>query len=178
MAATMRSGRLDTKGTPLPRSHAHASERARRAWLAGVFAGDHNRAMSDLRLGYSTALSSLDADGIVGLMADDVTIRVAVHDEAMHGRETARFLFGVLSEELGSMNVTAEIVEGDRAVVLFETELRGTRAQGLTVVESSAGEIRDLTVFFRPLPALQLVAEVIGARMAERFGALEEDGGQ
>jgi ketosteroid isomerase-like protein len=130
--------------------------------------------MSDLRLQYSKALSSFDVNGIVGLMADDVTIRVAVHDEAMHGRETAQFLFGVLSEELGSMHVTSEILEGDRAVVLFETELRGTPAQGLNVIESSAGQIYDLTVFFRPLPALQMVAEVIGARMAERFGALDE----
>ncbi len=129
--------------------------------------------MADLRLEYSKALSSLDVDGIVAQLAGDVTIRVAVHDEAMHGSETARFLFGVLSEELGSIEVTAEIVEGDRAVVLFETELRGVPAQGLNVIETSAGEIRDLTVFFRPLPALQLVAEVIGARMAERFGLLE-----
>ena len=131
--------------------------------------------MSDLRLEYSKALSSLDVDAIVGLLADDVTIRVAVHDEAMQGKETARFLFGVLREELGSIDVTAEIVEGDRAVVLFETELGGTPAQGLNVLDSSAGQIRDLTVFFRPLPALQLVGEVIGARMAEQFGALEED---
>ena len=144
----------------------------------GVAGVEHNRAVSDLRLDYSKALSSLDVDGIVGLMADDVSIRVAVHDEAMHGKETARFLFGVLSEELGSMNVTAEIVENNRSVILFETELRGTPAHGLNVVETSAGQIRDLTVFFRPLPALELVAEVIGARMAERFGALDEDHGQ
>ena len=57
--------------------------------------------------------------------------------------------------------MTGEIVEGDRGVVLFETVLRGTPAQGLNVVESSDDQIRDLTVFFRPLPALQLVAEVI-----------------
>lgn len=133
--------------------------------------------MSDLRLDYSNALSALDVDAIVGSMADDVTIRVAVHDEAMHGRETARFLFGVLSEELAFMNVTAEIVEGDRAVVLFETELRGSAAQGLNVLETAGGQIRDLTVFFRPLPALQLIAEVIGARMAAQFGALEDGPG-
>ena len=138
----------------------------------------HTRGVSDLRLQYSAALSSLDVDGIVALMARDVTIRVAVHDEAMHGSETARFLFGVLSEELGFINVTAEIVEGDRAVVLFDTELRGTPAQGLNVIETAAGQIRDLTVFFRPLPALELVAEVIGARMAERFGTLDEGQGQ
>jgi ketosteroid isomerase-like protein len=134
--------------------------------------------MNELRLAYSRALSSLDVDRIVGLMADDVTIRVAVHDQAMHGTETARFLFGVLAEELAFLNVTTEIVEGDRAVVLFETELRGTAAQGLNVIDAPAGQIRELTVFFRPLPALGLVAEVVGRRMAERFGALEGDQGQ
>ena len=134
--------------------------------------------MSDLRLDYSRALSSLDVESIVAPMADDVTIRVAVHDEPMQGKETARFLFGVLKEELGSMSVTAEIVEGHRAVILFETELRGTPAQGLNVIETAGDRICDLTVFFRPLPALQLVAEVIGARMAERFGAVEENPGR
>ncbi len=59
-------------------------------------------------------------------------------------------------------------------MVLFDTELRGVPAQGLNVVETSAGRIRDLTVFFRPLPALQLVDGVIGARMAERSGPLED----
>ncbi len=33
-----------------------------------------------------------------------------------------------------------------------------------------AGMIRELTVFFRPPAALTLIAEVVGARMAERFG--------
>ena len=46
------------------------------------------------------------------------------------------------------------------------------------MIEAPAGQIRDLTVFFRPLPALQLVGEVIGARMAERFRALRENQGQ
>ena len=134
--------------------------------------------MSDLRLDHSKALSSLDVERIAGLMADDVTIRVAVHDEPMQGKETAQFLFGVLNEELGSMRVTAEIVEGPRAVILFETELRGTSAQGLNVIETAGDRICDLTVFFRPLRALQLVAEVIGGRMAERFGAVGENLGR
>jgi len=128
--------------------------------------------MNDLRLEYSRALASLDVERLVGTLADDVTIRVAVHDEAMQGREVASFLFAVLSEELGSMDVTGEIVEGERAVVLFETEIRGLAAQGVNVVEASGETVQEITVYFRPLPALQRIAEVIGARMAERFGAL------
>ena len=46
------------------------------------------------------------------------------------------------------------------------------------VIETAGDQICDLTVFFRPLPALQALAEVTGARMAERFGAVEEDPGR
>jgi hypothetical protein len=59
--------------------------------------------------------------------------------------------------------------------VLLETSLRGVRASGLNVVEmQSDGLVSELTVFFRPLAALELVAEVIGAHMAARFGARPE----
>ncbi len=123
------------------------------------------------RLSYSDALEAWDVAGIVGALADDVVIRVAVHDAPMRGRDVAEFLFGVLREELGAMRVTDEIAEGDKAVVLFETSIDGLDAQGLNVVQlGSGGEIRELTVFFRPLAALSRIAEVVGARMAQRFG--------
>lgn len=80
-----------------------------------------------------------------------------------------KFLFGVLAQELGDVTVTDEILEADKAVILFETSIGQQTAQGLNVVRlNEAGLIRELTVFFRPLAAL--TAEVVGGRMAERFG--------
>ena len=123
------------------------------------------------RLAYTAALERWSADGLAALLAEDVVIRVAVHDAPMRGRPVARFLFGVLVEELRPPVVTGEITEGQRAVVLFETRIGDVGAQGLNVLElENGGTVRDLTVFFRPLPALQRIAEVVGARMAERFG--------
>ncbi|MBA2420825.1 MAG: hypothetical protein H0V57_06815 [Thermoleophilaceae bacterium] len=123
------------------------------------------------RLAWSQALDSLEPDRIVEQLRDDVVIRVAVHDEPMRGRDIARFLFGVLAEELESMSVTDEIVEGHRSVVMFETAVDGVTAQGLNVVETGDdGLVSDLTIFFRPLVALERVSSVIGARMEERFG--------
>ena len=127
--------------------------------------------MTARRLEYSAALERLDADAIVGALADDAVIYVAVHDAPMQGKEIAAFLFGVLAEELGAMRITQEIVEGDDAVVLFETSIGDQQAQGLNVVRlDGSGKVRELTVFFRPLAALGRIAEVVGARMAEKFG--------
>ena len=127
--------------------------------------------MSDWRLPYTAALQGGDPNPIVAQFADDITIRVAVHDAPMRGSETARFLFGVLGEELGPIRPTGEIIEGTHAVVLFETTIGDHVAQGLNVLDTDAnGRIRDLTVFFRPLDALAAIAEVVGARMQAQFG--------
>jgi hypothetical protein len=123
------------------------------------------------RLDYTTALARGDTDGIVAALADDVVIRVAVHDAPMHGRDIAHFLFGVLSEELGPLRPSGEIIEQPRAVVLFDTTIGGRSAQGLNVIAlDGAGLIGDLTVFFRPLDRLLAIAEAVGGRMQAQFG--------
>jgi hypothetical protein len=127
--------------------------------------------MKPARSGYSRALAAFDPALIVAELSEEVTIRVAVHDQPLVGRPTASFLFGVLAEELAPFVLIDEIVEGDTSVVLFDTEVRSHPAQGLNVVRFGPDAlVEDLTVFFRPLDALRLIAEVIGARMAERFG--------
>lgn len=108
---------------------------------------------------------------IVASLSDDITIRVAVHDQPLRGKDTAAFLFGVLTHELEPFELVEEVLEGDKSVVLFDTSLRGERAHGVNVVEQGPdGLVAELTVFFRPLAALQLIGEVIGSHMERRFG--------
>ena len=127
--------------------------------------------MNAARTRYSHALETFDPALIVATLSDDVTIHVAVHDRPLAGKETANFLFDVLTQELAPFVVTDEVVEGPTSVVLFETSIRGHQAQGLNVGScGSDGLVHELIVFFRPLASLQLIADVIGAHMAERFG--------
>ena len=127
--------------------------------------------MPQHRLTWSRALETWDHEALLSALDDDVVIRVAVHDEPMNGRSVADFLFGVLREELAPPQITDEIVEGGCAVVLFETEIDGARAQGLNVLRfGDDGRVRDLTVFFRPLESLARIGEVVGQRMQAQFG--------
>lgn len=126
------------------------------------------------RMTYSRALTAFDPDAIVACMSDDVRVLVAVHDQPLQGKDTAAFLFGVLTQELTPFRLVGEIVEGDQSVVLFQTTLRGQRADGLNVVTAGPDAlVSELTVFCRPLTALQLIADVIGGHMAQRFGPPE-----
>ncbi len=129
--------------------------------------------MTARRLPYASALEAWDTGAILNALADEIVIYVAVHDAPLRGKDVAGFLFAVLQEELGQNKITDEIIEGDRAVVLFETSIGDTGAQGLNVIRlDKEGAIAELTVFFRPLAALSVIAEVIGARMAQRFGPM------
>jgi len=92
------------------------------------------------RTSYSQALATFDPAAILASLSGEVTISVAVHDEPLQGKETASFLFGVLTQELAPFELTEEIVEGDKSAVLFETSLRGHRAHGLNVVTLSGGD--------------------------------------
>jgi hypothetical protein len=123
------------------------------------------------RTRYSQALGVFDQAAILASLSEDVTIHVAVHDEPLRGKVTAAFLFGVLTQELTPFELTEEIVEGNKSVILFETSLRNQRAHGLNVVDHQPdGLVAELTVFFRPLVAMQLIAEVIGGHMAQGSG--------
>lgn len=123
------------------------------------------------RTAYSRALAGFDPAAIVATLSDDVVIRVAVHDEPLRGKDTATFLFGILTQELAPFELGDEIVEGSTSVVMFETSLRGQRAHGLNVVtQRPDGLVGELVVFFRPLMTLQLIAEVIGGHMERQFG--------
>jgi hypothetical protein len=127
--------------------------------------------MNTWRLPYTSALAANDPDRIVEHFAEHIVIHVAVHDTPMHGEPIARFLFGVLADELGPLRPTREIVEQRHAVVSFETTIADRAAQGLNVLDIDAdGRIRELTVFFRPLDALAAIADAVGARMQARFG--------
>ena len=126
------------------------------------------------RTRYSQALAGFEPKAITASLSDDVTILVAVHDQPLQGKDTAAFLFEVLTQELTPFRLTGEILEANQSVVLFETSLRGEHADGLNVVTfEPGGLVSELTVFFRPLAALQLIADVIGGHMAQRFGPPE-----
>jgi hypothetical protein len=49
--------------------------------------------MTGGRTPYGRALAAFDPASIVASLSDDATIRVAVHDELLRGKDTARFLF-------------------------------------------------------------------------------------
>lgn len=115
------------------------------------------------------ALEAADAAAVIGTMADDVTLRVAVHDGPFEGRPAAAQILGaVFSGALHDVEVAETITGDDASVLMFSTLVaeHPRRADGLLVIRSDgSGRISDLTVFLRPLAALQALADEMGRRL-------------
>lgn len=104
------------------------------------------------------------------MMADDVTLRVAVHDAPFEGLPAAAQILGaVLDGALHDIEVTGTIKGDDAVAVLMFSAQVAThpgRADALLVVRTDgSGRIGDLTVFLRPLAALQALADEMGRRL-------------
>ncbi|AWS43308.1 hypothetical protein [Streptosporangium sp. 'caverna'] len=114
------------------------------------------------------ALAAEDATAVSAVLAEDVTLRVAVHDEPIEGIGAASHVIGaVLDGALHDIEVSATIV-GDTSVLMFSAQVAGHpgRADGLLVARQDRDErISDLTVFVRPLAALQALADEMGRRL-------------
>ncbi len=115
------------------------------------------------------ALASADAPAAVETMAEDMTLRVAVHDAPFQGRAAAsQILTAVLSGALHDIEAVETIEGSDAAVLMFTTGVAGYpgRADGLLVIRpDGSGRISDLTVYLRPLAALAALAEEMGRRL-------------
>ncbi len=115
------------------------------------------------------ALEMTDAAALVAGLAEDVALRVAVHDEPYEGVAAAAHILGVvLDGVLRDVEVLESIEGGDTAVLMFRARVaeHPGRADGLLVVRSGAsGRISDLTVYLRPLAALQALDDEMGRRL-------------
>ncbi|MBA3289795.1 MAG: nuclear transport factor 2 family protein [Acidimicrobiia bacterium] len=125
------------------------------------------------------AIAAGDAGRVVDTLADDVVLRVAVHNEPFTGRPAAaRILRTVLDGVLREIEVLETITGVEASVLTFRATVDSHpgRTDGLLVArEDSAGRIADLTVFVRPLPALQALADEMGRRLG---GAPPTGGGR
>lgn len=118
---------------------------------------------------YLAALEAGDADGVARAVREDTVLRVAVHAESFPGRDAISFIFGHLFSGIFSAPRVRDVMaDGDRRVALFDVAVTGydQTAEGLNFVRLHPdGSLAEITVFFRPLDALQALSDEMGRRL-------------
>ncbi len=118
---------------------------------------------------YRQAIETADVDALEVTLAPDVTMRVAVHNAPIEGRDgvlrTFRALFaGVFT----GFHFTDALVDGPGAALSFAVQIAGYpgEAEGVNLVRfDEQGRVRESAVFLRPLAALNVLAREMGRRM-------------
>ena len=116
------------------------------------------------------AVEARDLEALIKTLAPDVILHSPLISEAFHGREKVGHIFRSLAEDYlftDDFRYTAELAEGDTVVLAFKGKLNGVDVEGIDLLKvDAAGEVRDVTVFLRPLPGTAAVAKHLAPRVA------------
>ena len=110
-----------------------------------------------------------DGAALDALLADDVVFHSPVVHTPQRGKAiTTMYLQGALHVLGGeSFTYVKQVLDGDTAVLEFETTVDGIHVNGVDIITcDSSGRIVEFTVMLRPLKAINLVHERMGAMLA------------
>jgi hypothetical protein len=123
------------------------------------------------KLAFRAAVEARDLSALVDSFAPDAVIRGPNSNNAnVRGREEIGSMYSVLFEVFEDLSFTDELYSGDgTAVVTARTSVDGVELEIADHIRlDDEGRVLELTVFFRPLPALAVAMRALGTALARR----------
>jgi hypothetical protein len=124
------------------------------------------------RLALRKAMEARDHAAVLDAFASDAVVRSPITGRfTFSGREQLERLFAAVLEVFNDIEYTDELRNGDTAVLVAKATVDGTPIELVDhLLLDADGKIRELTVFFRPLPAIAVAARALGSSLlrAER----------
>ncbi|WP_338427049.1 nuclear transport factor 2 family protein [Sphingopyxis kveilinensis] len=114
-----------------------------------------------------------DPQRLRSLLADDAVFHSPVVHTPQEGADKVFAYLHAASHVLGGehFRYLREIVDGDQAVLEFQTELDGIQVNGVDIIRwNDEGKISDFKVMVRPLKAINKVWEKMAAMLAAQAG--------
>ncbi|OWQ94349.1 nuclear transport factor 2 family protein [Sphingopyxis witflariensis] len=110
-----------------------------------------------------------DPEALKALLAEDAVFHSPVVHSPQAGRDKVFAYLHAASHVLGGddFRYLREIVDGDQAMLEFQTILDGIQINGVDIIRwNSDGKISDFKVMIRPLKAINKVWEKMGEMLA------------
>ena len=110
-----------------------------------------------------------DPQALHDLLAEDAVFHSPVVHTPQEGRDKVFAYLHAASHVLGGddFRYLREIVEGDQAMLEFQSELDGIQINGADIIRwNDEGKIEDFKVMVRPLKAINKVWEKMAAMLA------------
>lgn len=114
-------------------------------------------------------VKSHDPSGLDALLAEDVVFISPVVHTPQHGKALATKYLGAAFQVFfnPSFRYVREIVGDSDAMLEFETEIDGVSVNGVDIIKwNDHGQIIEFKVMIRPLKAITVIHERMGAMLA------------
>jgi hypothetical protein len=111
-----------------------------------------------------------DLSAVLDAFAPDAIVRSPITSAlTFEGREQIGAVMRVILDVFEDIRYTDEVRSGDTALLVASARVDGTDLEFADHMRLDAsGKIRELTVFFRPMPAIAVAARAIGEGLARR----------
>ena len=116
-------------------------------------------------------VESVDPSGLDELLADDAVFFSPVVHTPQRGKLLAKAYIAAAFQVFfnSSFRYVREIIGPSDAMLEFETEIDGVLVNGVDIIKwNEAGKVVDFKVMIRPLKAIGLIHERMGAMLAAK----------
>lgn len=134
--------------------------------VSGPAASPASAAVDALRV----AAEHGDADAVAGLLAPEVVFHSPMTTRvAFEGREEVAALHRDIFAVLDDLRTSEPLALGDERSFTFHATVRGVRLEAVNLVSCNPqGQIVEMTIFVRPLPALATLFATLPPRVSTR----------
>jgi hypothetical protein len=116
------------------------------------------------------AFEARDHAAVVEALSPEVVLWSPIFEVPFTGIDEASDLFAVLLDALWPLTYLNEI-PGDPHVLHFTGEIKGQQLEGVDLLRfDEQGRVEEITVFFRPFPAVAAFLSDTGPKLAEKRG--------
>lgn len=117
---------------------------------------------------FRLAAEAKDLEAMTATLREDVVLHSPVLFRGFEGRDLVLGVITHVAAMLEDFRYTDELAEGDTVVLRFKARVGDRELEGIDFLElDEQGQVKELTVFMRPMSALTAFNE----RMAARLGA-------
>jgi SnoaL-like domain len=115
---------------------------------------------------FRRAAEAKDFDLLTEALREDVVLHSPILFRGFEGREIVSQVLTHVAATLEGLTYTDELVEGDTVCLRFKAQVGDRELEGIDFLElDDDGKVAELTVFMRPLSAINAFNEQMKARL-------------
>lgn len=120
---------------------------------------------------FRLAVEAKDLEAATATLREDVVLHSPILFRGFEGREVVMQVLTHVAATLEDFRYTDELAEGSVVVLRFKARVGDRELEGIDFLElDEQGQVKELTVFMRPMSALTAFNEQMAARLGVESG--------